>query len=86
MTDRARRTHVCVRSTPPATWSTTWSIPDDQRWHLFEKALAPVFDSEPSPDAPRLHAVANAHIDTGWLWRSGKPSARSPAPSATFSR
>jgi alpha-mannosidase len=41
---------------------------DDLRWSAFHEALAPLFDSVPAPDAPRLHAVANAHIDTAWLW------------------
>ena len=68
MTDRARRTHVLRAIDAACDVVDDLSIPDDQRWHLFEKALAPVFDSEPSPDAPRLHAVANAHIDTAWLW------------------
>ncbi len=41
---------------------------EDLRWSAFHEALAPLFDSVPAPDAPRLHAVANAHIDTAWLW------------------
>jgi alpha-mannosidase len=43
-------------------------LSEDLRWSAFHEALAPLFDSVPEPDAPRLHAVANAHIDTAWLW------------------
>lgn len=37
-------------------------------WAEVVAALKPVFETPNSPSAPRLHAVANAHIDTAWLW------------------
>lgn len=37
-------------------------------WPAVRAALAPVLDTPTAPDAATLHAVANAHIDTAWLW------------------
>jgi alpha-mannosidase len=37
-------------------------------WPAVSEALEPLFSTHNAPAAPRLHAVANAHIDTAWLW------------------
>jgi alpha-mannosidase len=37
-------------------------------WAQVVDVLKPVFETRNAPSAPRLHAVANAHIDTAWLW------------------
>ena len=44
------------------------SLTEGNRWVEFGRALAPLFAAHAAPDAPRLHAVANAHLDTAWLW------------------
>lgn len=40
----------------------------DDPWPAVIAALDPLFQAKNAPSAPRLHAVANAHIDTAWLW------------------
>lgn len=44
------------------------TLRQDQRWDAVVSALAVVFGTPAAADAPALHAVANAHIDTAWLW------------------
>ncbi len=41
---------------------------DGQRWSRVSEELSVVFDTPAGADAGHLHAVANAHIDTAWLW------------------
>ncbi len=54
-----------------ALWNACDIIDDlsgDDPWPQVIDALRPVFETRNAPSAPRLHAVANAHIDTAWLW------------------
>ena len=54
-----------------ALWNACDLIDDlraDDPWPEVIEALRPLFEAHNAANVPRLHAVANAHIDTAWLW------------------
>ncbi len=54
-----------------ALWNACDLIDDlraDDPWRRVIEALRPLFEAPNAARVPRLHAVANAHIDTAWLW------------------
>ena len=68
MSDRARRNQVLRAIAAACDIVDDLTLPDEERWIVFRKALAPVFDNAALPGAPHMYAVANAHIDSAWLW------------------
>ncbi len=68
LTEPARKAEVLKAISAACDVVDDLGMPDEHRWLAFNEAMGAVFASPAPPDAPVLTALANAHIDTAWLW------------------